>query len=262
MERWLAALERRFGRHLPGNLTYWLVGLMGVTFVMELLHPGFREVLMLDPEKILSGQVWRLFTYLIVPPSTSPIFVIFALWWLYRMGTTLESEWGAAKYLVWWLVGMLCTTVFAFALHLPADNSYLLMALFLAYATLYPEERLMVFFIIPVAIKWLALLDAAGLLYFAGTLPGAQKVLPLVAVGNYLLFFTPTLAGLLRGFVKRGARTSAGKAFRTSASPSRGVRRCAVCGVTDEDPKVDIRVCSCDKCGRPTEYCLPHARNH
>jgi hypothetical protein len=261
MERWLAALERRFGRYLPGNLTYWLVGLMGATFVMEMVAPGFSDVLMLYPEMVMRGQVWRLFTYLVLPPSSSPIFVIFALWWLYRMGTTLEAQWGPAKYVAWWVVGMLCTTAFAFGFHLPATNGYLLMALFLAYATLYPEERILVFFIIPVAIKWLALLDAIGLLYLVGTLPGLQRLMPLVAVGNYLLFFTPTLAGLLRGFARRGARTGAGQRFR-AAAPGKHVRRCATCGVTDEDPSVDIRVCSCAKCGKPTEFCLPHARNH
>jgi membrane associated rhomboid family serine protease len=164
MERWLAALERRYGRHLPGNLTYWLVGLMGAMFVMDLFAPGFSEVLRLDADKVMQGQVWRLFTYLILPPSSSPIWVVFALFWLYRMGTTLESDWGAAKYVVWWVVGMICTTIAAFAFHLPGTNGYLLMALFLAYATLYPEERILVFFIIPVPIKWLALLDGIGLL--------------------------------------------------------------------------------------------------
>ncbi len=262
MERWLAALERRYGRYFPGNLTYWLVGLMGATFVMEMVAPGFSDVLRLDPEKVLAGQVWRLFTYVVMPPSTSPIFVIFALWWLYRMGTVLESDWGAAKYAVWWIVGMLCTTVVAFAFHLPATNGYLLMALFLAYATLYPEERILVFFVIPVAIKWLALLDGLGLLFLVGTSPGLQKLMPLVAVGNYLLFFTPTLVGVLRGLARRGARAGSVRRFRDEVPTGRKVRRCATCGVTDEDPSVDIRVCSCEKCGKPTEYCLPHARNH
>lgn len=262
MERLLAALERRYGRYLPGNLTYWMVGLMAATFVMELVAPGFSEVLMLDPEKVMRGQVWRLFTYVVMPPSTTPLFVVFALWWYYRMGTTLESDWGAAKYVAWWLVGMLCTTAFAFAFHLPATNAYLLMSLFLAYATLYPDEQILVFFILPVAIKWLALLDGLALLYMVGTLPGLQKLMPLVAVGNYLLFFTPTLAGLLRGFVKRGARAGTGRRFRDAPTSGRKVRTCSVCGVNEDDPSVDIRVCSCEKCGKPTEFCLPHARNH
>lgn len=263
MERWLATLERRFGRYVPGNLTYWLVGLMGATFVMEMVHPGFSEVLRLDAGLVMRGQVWRLFTYLLLPPSTTPVFVIFALWWLHRMGTTLESEWGAVKYLAFWLVGMAATTAVAFGFHLPAGNGYLLMALFLAYATLYPEEKLMVFFILPVAIKWLALLDALGLLYLVGTLPGLQRLLPVVSVANYLLFFTPTLAGLLRGFARSGGRVGARRKFSTAGDAAvKSVRRCSVCGVTSEDPSVDIRVCSCAKCGKPTEFCLPHARNH
>jgi membrane associated rhomboid family serine protease len=261
MERWLAALERRFGRHLPGNLTYWLVGLMGLTFVMEMVAPGFSEVLRLDPGKVLAGQVWRLVTWLALPPSQSPIFVVFALLWLYRMGATLERDWGAARYVAWWLVGVVCTAVAAFFLGMPGTNGYLLMALFLAYATLHPDERVLLFFVVPVPIKWLALLDGIGLLYLVGTLPGREALMPLVAVGNYLLFFTPTLVGLLRGFARKGARAAEAKRFRGDEGRGR-VRRCALCGVTDEDPSVDIRVCSCAKCGQPTELCLPHARNH
>ena len=79
MERWLAALDRRFGRHLPGNLTYWLVGIMGLAFVMEMVAPGFSEVLRLDPGKVAQGQLWRLVTWLALPPSQSPIFVIFEI---------------------------------------------------------------------------------------------------------------------------------------------------------------------------------------
>lgn len=122
---------------------------------------------------------------------------------------------------------MLCTTAFAFAFHLPATNAYLLMSLFLAYATLYPDEQILMFFILPVAIKWLALLDALALLYLVGTLPGLQKLMPLVAVGNYLLFFTPTLAAMLRGFVKRGARAGTVRRFRDDAPSGRKVRSAA-----------------------------------
>jgi hypothetical protein len=86
--------------------------------------------------------------------------------------------------------------------------------------------------------------------------------MPLVAIGNYLLFFTPTLVSLVRRFVQRGARVGEGRRFRDDGGVGARVRKCALCGVTDEDRSVDIRVCSCAKCGKPTEYCLAHARDH
>lgn len=41
------------------------------------------------------------------------------------------------------------------------------------------------------------------------------------------------------------------------------VRRCAICGASNEDPEVEIRVCDCEKCGGVRrDLCLPHVRNH
>lgn len=264
MERFLSSLERRYGRYAPGNLTYILVAIQAFVFVLNLVRPGFTDILALDADKVMHGQVWRLVTYLAIPPSDSPVWVIFALYWLYTMGTALEAEWGAFRYAFYWLVGMVGTTVFAFGLHIPATNAYLLMSLFLAFATLWPEYRLMVLFIIPVPVKWLALLDGAALLFMVGTLDGFTRVLPLIAVANYLLFFLPTLVAVLRSGALQASRARALRRFKPEEEDLRvPARRCASCGVTNADPKIEFRVCSCEKCGgRPTEFCLDHARNH
>src|SRR5689334_5158773 len=115
MERLLARLERRFGRFAFHGLTYALVVAQAVVFVLELTNPGFAQLLALDRDKVMAGQVWRLVTYLFIPPSQSPIWVLFALYWLYLMGTNLESHWGAFKYQFFWLIGMALTTATAFA---------------------------------------------------------------------------------------------------------------------------------------------------
>lgn len=263
MDRWLSRLERRYGRYAPGNLTWYLVGLQGLTFLLNMVRPGIVDLLTLDPARVAQGQVWRLFTYVILPPSDSPIWVLFALWWLHTMGTALEAEWGAFKYALYWFVGMICTSVCAFVFKVPATNAFLLQSLFLGFATIFPDYRIMLFFVLPVAVKWLALLDAVFMLVQVGSLDGYRKLLPLVAVGNYFLFFGSTLRELAMGYFRTGGRARARQKFRDAEPDLRErERRCAKCGVTDADRSVEFRICTCEKCGRPTEFCLTHARDH
>src|SRR5271170_2215547 len=119
MERLLARLERRIGRFAFPNLTWVIVCAMGVVFVLSMLKPEFEQSLTLDLGAVKHGQVWRLFTYLFIPPNAQfcglpkPIVMLFALYFIWLMGTNLESEWGAFKYNMFWLVGMIGTTVAA-----------------------------------------------------------------------------------------------------------------------------------------------------
>jgi len=139
------------------------------------------------------------------------------------------------------------------------------MSLFLAFATLWPDYKLLVFFILPVPVKWLALLDGLAIVAAIGFGEGWSRLVPLAAVGNYLLFFGPTLYDKLRRFVREGGRARARNRMRSAVHSGfqRGGRRCAICGVSADDPDVDIRVCSCEKCGGTNrDLCLMHARNH
>lgn len=264
MERFLNLLERRFGRYSFDNLTLVLVGAQAAVLVLSMAKPGFAEMLVLDPYWVRHGQYWRLISYLFVPASFSPIWALFGLYMLHMMGTALETEWGAFKYQLYWLFGALFTALGAFVFNVLATNSYLLMTLFLAFATLYPRYEFRLFFILPVQVRWLALLDALIILYAIGTAHGWAKLLPVLAVGNYLVFFGGTLIALLRGQARQAGRSAARKRFAREPGIADSVRRCAVCGVTSEtDPEMDFRVCSCEKHdGKPTELCLPHARNH
>ncbi len=264
MDRLLARLERRFGRYAPSGLTYYLVAAQAVVFVLEMLHPGFSQTLMLSRGLVMQGQVWRLVTYLFIPPSTSVIWVLFALYWLHLIGTSLEDQWGSFRYLLYWVIGMVLTTITAFAFDLPASNVYLLMSLFLAFATLFPEYEIRIFLIIPVRVKWLALIDGAALLGMMGMAHGLERLVPVMAVGNYLLFFSGTLVRMLKSGAFRARRVGAVRAHREETdSPVKSRRVCATCGVTSDDLSIDFRVCTCEKCGgKPTDFCLKHARNH
>jgi len=263
MESFLGALERRYGRYAPGNLTYWLVGFMCASFVVELAFPGATRWLEFDAGLVVKGQVWRLVSYAILPATMSPVSALSSFYWLYQVGISLERSWGAAKFVAWWVVGIAATTATAFVFGVHADNAYLLLALFLAYATLHPNEHAMIFFVFPVELKWLALLDAIGILVAISVLPGWQRLIPVLGVANYLLFFWRELGEHAARFVYFAKRTGVRNKFVADAAPvATPVRRCVVCGITSEDESVDIRVCTCPKCKAPTEYCVAHVREH
>jgi len=265
MERFLAKLERKYGRYAISQLTLTLTALQGLVFILELANPGFHRHLVLNVDRVMQGEVWRLITYLIIPPSFSLFWGLFALSIYYMVGTSLEAQWGALKYQVFLLTGMLFTTVAAVLLGIQATNTYLLMSLFLAFGTLFPDIEFRIYFVLPVKVKWLALLDAVSLVLMFFTAEGWLRLMPVLAVGNYLLFFTPTLIGLVRGIFFRADRARAMRGFKEQHAPATAATRsCTLCGVTNvSDPRAEFRVCICDKCGgKPTEFCLAHANAH
>ena len=268
MERLLARLERKLGRFAVPNLTWVIVTGMGLVFVLSMLKPEFENALALDLDLVKHGQVWRLFTYLFMPPSADmcglpkPIVMLVALDFIWLMGTNLESEWGAFKYNVFWIVGMIGTTIAAVIAGGGATNEYLGATLFLAFATLFPDYQVLFMFIIPVKVKWLGILSAAGLVFSFVMGTWMTRAAIVAATANYVLFF----AGHWGNFFKERRVVVRQRARRVAMTepekPATSGRTCAICGES-EDEGADIRVCSCEKCGGVARnLCLEHARNH
>ncbi|MFL5365139.1 MAG: hypothetical protein ACJ781_06630, partial [Myxococcales bacterium] len=130
MERWLTKLERRFGKYAPHNLILWLVGLSGLVYALSYASPGSLELLVLDPDAVARGEVWRLVTFLFLPwggggrGAFGPILTLVALMFLYTIGSSLEAEWGSFKFDVYYLVGVLATIAGA-VLFGPVTNEFL-----------------------------------------------------------------------------------------------------------------------------------------
>src|SRR5437762_13058793 len=129
------------------------------------LNPNFGSALDLDPARIRHGEVWRLITYIFIPQTQSPLWVIFALWFLWWVGEGVERAWGSFRLTLYFLVGMIGTTAAAFFFGSNFSNSMLLMSLSLAFSRFYPEEIIYILFILPVRIKWLAWIAGAFLLF-------------------------------------------------------------------------------------------------
>src|SRR6266849_10546122 len=169
--RWLDKLERRFGFLAIRGLPRILVGFAALVFGLTWLLPGFTSMLMLDPVRIRHGEVWRLITYIFIPQATSPLWVLFALCFLWWVGKGLERAWGSFRLTLYFLVGMIGTTVAAFFFGGNFSNSMLIASLFYAFARFYPDVVIYIFFILPVKFTWVACAMAALLFYgfFIGT---------------------------------------------------------------------------------------------
>src|SRR5882762_7200338 len=152
----LDKLERRFGfLGIPGLMRI-VVAFNAFVFLLVRLAPGFRLVLELDPGRIRHVEIWRLFTYIFLPPTDSFLWVFLLLWFLWFIGEGLERAWGAFRLTLYFLVGMIGTTIAAFFFGARFSNGMLISSLFFAFARFYPDVIIYILFILPAKIKWLA----------------------------------------------------------------------------------------------------------
>lgn len=269
MDKFLNKLERKIGRYAIPDLMKYICILYCAGLVINIANPAFYyNWLSLNPPMILQGQVWRLVTFLIQPPNTSLIFFIFTLYLYYMLGQTLERTWGAFRFNVYYFSGVIFTIIGAFAAYFVTGSVYLLdtyyinMSLFLAFAFIYPDVELLLMFLIPVKIKWLAYLDMAFFAYsfFIGNF--GTKISVALAILNFVIFFfgfMRTHVGGAKARMQHIRRQTVRKpAGQTQA---RVIHKCAVCGRdSNSHPELEFRYCS--KCNGNYEYCQDHLFTH
>lgn len=284
---WISKLERKFGRYAIPNLMTYIIILYGVGFVLNLINPSFYYTyLSLDAQAILHGQIWRIVTFIIEPPSDSVLWIIFALYLYYFIGKQLEMAWGAFRFNLYFFSGMFFHVIAAVLVYLVTGISlqlgtnYLNLSLFFVFAALFPDVQFLLYMIIPIKVKWLALLDG---IYFAwaivqaflpayggnavyGIYYKANALAAVVSILNFLIFFLSS----------RNARPYSPKQIKRKHDFQKNVRqathsanmnaggarhRCAVCGRTElDDPNLEFRYCS--KCNGNYEYCQDHLFTH
>jgi membrane associated rhomboid family serine protease len=258
MERLLARLERRFGGYAIPHLTAIIVAGMGAVFVGARTRPALIGSLTLDLDEVKRGEVWRLVTYLFLPTTTDWWWILFALGFVWSVGSTLERHWGSFRFNLFYLLGCAGTTVAALLTQRAETNEWLNYSLLLAYGTLFPDEEFLLI-VIPVKAKWLALLTGGYLAYGVVTGSNAVRAAILAALAGYFIFCGRALVALLKD--RNLAVRQAARRARAEPDAPPAARVCAICGVSANDG-ADIRVCSCAKCGGPRDLCLAHARNH
>ncbi len=283
----LNKLERKLGKYAIPNLMFYVVILYIVGFILDLVSPSFyASYLSLNIAAVLEGQVWRLVTFIIQPPNTNIIFVIFTLYLYYMIGRQLEYAWGAFRFNFYYFMGVLFHIIaavlayFIFKISLPMGTYYLNMSLFFAYAALYPNQKFYLMGIIPIKVKWLAWIDAAyfgyailqaflpqygGQIGIYGSIYKAAALEAFVSLLNFLVFFLMT-----RNMKKYSPKEIKRKRTyhkevqrgREQAQYANGAKhRCTVCGRTElDDENLEFRYCS--KCNGNYEYCQDHLFTH
>ena len=286
---WIDKLERKFGRHGGiTNLTVYIIICYVIGYLLTYMNPSLLSMMSLDVSKILQGQIWRLVTWVIYPPSTGNflLFAISILFFYYPIGTSLERTWGTFRYTLYIFSGLLFTVIAAALLYavtggyvtvggmmLPYGSIfttyYISLSIFLAYAVTYPDLQLLLMFVIPIKMKWMAFVYG---LFIAWDIVSYLRVglwvgvVPIVAsLLNFVIFYFST-RDMNRYNPKEIHRR---QQFKKAMAPTRtgygpdGIakHKCAICGRTEkDDPNLEFRFCS--KCKGNYEYCQDHLFTH
>ena len=262
---WLNKLERKFGKYYIHNLMFFIVMITAFVYVLYNVNPEMGSIsnLSLNPSKVMEGEVWRLVTFIFIPVGGGVVTMFLALYLNYIAGSGLEQEWGGFKFNVYYLVCILTTIVISFLTGEKATASAINLSLFLAFAKVYPDFELLLFFILPVKVKWLAMLNILLIGFNIITAPNVGNVLiafaPLI---SYLLFFGKEI------FVQGKTRATSvvrkheyNSKIAEAETGKNAVKQCRVCGITEIDnPDMEFRYCS--KCNGKYLYCSEHIKDH
>ena len=280
--KFIDKLERKFGRFGIPNLTIYMIVCYVIGYALMIVNPGILNWLSLEPAYILRGQVWRLVTWVLYPPSTSGVlwFAIAVLFFYYPIGTSLERTIGTFKYTLYILSGVIFTILGAFILYFLLGGNvlvgnvfstyYISLSTFLAYAMCYPDMQVLLMFIIPVNMKWMAIFYVVIVVYemIQYIMAGAwYLVIPIVAsLLNFIIFYFGTKdfsrynpKEVHRRNEFRRAMEPQGRMKSGSGSVTK--HKCAICGRTElDDPNLEFRFCS--RCNGNYEYCQDHLFTH
>ena len=268
--KFLRKLERNFGKYAVPNLMYYIILMYGAGIVIDLVMPGlYYQYLCLDAAAVLRGQVWRLVTFLICPPSSGIFFNLIAMFLYYSLGTRLERVWGTFRFNLYFFSGILFHIIAAFVIYflmgvsVPLTPFYLNNSLFLAFAATFPQMQFYLYGLLPIRAYWLGIFIGAEFLYeflFGGLI--ARSCIGL-ALLNFVIFFMMT-----RNYSKISPREIKRKQkFKSDMKTAQAEKirlthhKCAVCGRTEkDDPNLEFRYCS--KCEGNLEYCMDHLYTH
>ena len=270
------ARHPRFG--VPDLMRYIVIGNVVVFFLIMLTrgtNANALNFLYFDPQMVLRGEVWRIVTYIFVPSTTSVFWLVVELYFYYWIGSTLERQWGTAKFNLYYFSGVLLTVLGTVLASVITGNSYITVAgttyvnlsMFFAFAMLFPDTTVLFMFIIPVKMKWLAYLDGAlfafDIVRAIGQHNWAGVVLPVVALLNFAVFIWPEVHYLAaRTKTQYSPKTVQYRQAVKQQTQEKGYHhKCAVCGRTDTDyPDLQFRYCS--KCAGYHCFCQDHIFNH
>ena len=202
---WISRFERKYGRFCIPNLISIIVGGQILVYAIELFVNQFISVYLgLSQSLLLMGQVWRLITFVFIPFSGGgPLSVILGIYFTWFIGTALEKEWGDFRYTLYFLLGMVGTVLACLLTGVTASTYCLSLSLLLAFAMLYPEVQLLLFFVIPIRVKYFGFFAAALWVFSFLSAPLAGKLSYLLSMLNVWVFFGPMAYRSVRAWIRR-----------------------------------------------------------
>lgn len=266
--------ERKFSKYAITNISLYLIICYAFGYLIEIINPNFLYYLTLEPGYILKGQVWRLITWILVPPSGSNLFfTLIMLYFYYSIGHSLETVWGTYRYNVYLFEGMLFTILGSVILYvlcpfigLPSigwgvlfSTYYVNMSIFLAYAATFPDMQVLIMFILPVRVKYLGIIY--GILLLVECIQGGLILWVVIGASlmNFLVFYLTSRNRVHMSPKQMKQRTQFKSQVRHSQTITK--HKCAICGRTeDTNPELEFRFCS--KCNGNYEYCQDHLFTH
>lgn len=283
--KFINKLEKKFGRYAIHDLMKYIIILYVLGALLYLINPYFYDAyLSLDIGKVFQGQIWRLVTFIIYPATLSGGFGIFffaiEMYLYYMIGRSLENAWGAFRFNLYYISGILFNVVAAVILYFIIGGSYPMgltfinRSMFFAFAAIFPNVQFLLFFVLPVKVKHLAYIYAAIIGYdifkyvryaFSATnsiyrnFYLAMAISIIVALLNFVIFFFATRNYKRISPAARKRRRTYHKEVNRSKTITR--HKCAVCGRTEQDDEnLEFRFCS--KCDGNYEYCMEHLFTH
>ena len=267
-------MERKFGRYAIHGLMKYVVACYIIGYVLEFFAPQLYSYLTLEPYMIFHyGQVWRIVSWVLIPPPTGNIiFAVIMIVLYYQLGNALENTWGAFRFNLYIFGGVLFSILGALILYAiyggqpvsfggSFSTYYINMGIFLAFALCYPDMQILLYFIIPIKMKWMAIVYGALMVYEFVTSGWTGRVAILASILNFLIFFFAT-----RNYQRISPKEiHRKKNFQRQMKSARGngvtKHKCAICGRTElDDPNLEFRFCS--KCNGNYEYCQEHLFTH
>jgi hypothetical protein len=245
----LDKLERKLGRFTFPYLLQFLI--FGQILVFGAIAAGlvYPQQLVMNARAVMSGEVWRLFTFMVVPLRLDLLWFAIGAYITYLIGGSLEREWGEVRFSLYVGLGWLATVLVSWLVPSAAvTNGFILGSLTLAFARLFPDVEFLIFFLLPVKVKYIGYVVWGGYGLAAATQPMEVKLQVMAGVLPFFVFFGPELLFMLKEQKRTRAfrekvRTDPGEAFHT----------CSRCGATEKShPERAFRykseACYCEVC--------------
>ena len=123
MGKFLMRMEQKYGKYAPDNLPLLLVACSGIGYLLQMVMPGLTEYIYLNPYLILHGEIWRLFTWVLVPDGGfgggigGMFMMAFVLYCYYILGSNLQFAMGKFRFSLYIFSGLLFTVIGGFVLY-------------------------------------------------------------------------------------------------------------------------------------------------